>query len=87
MVSREDSDLKQGCFSSGALQPPGNQPGMGVLAGMTGTSPPLPRPMLNGHCVWFPAVASSSARTLAFLPQPEASPLVPKQQLCAAARC
>ena len=37
---------------------------------------PLHRPMVNGHCVWFPAVASSSARTLVFLPQPEASPLI-----------
>lgn len=35
MVSREDSDLKQGYFSSGTLQPPGNQPqdGGGVEGG------------------------------------------------------
>lgn len=40
---------------------------------------PSPRQMLNGHCVQFPAAASSSARTLVFLPQPEASLLMSKQ--------
>lgn len=30
-------------------------------------SPRPPQPTVNGHCVWFPAVAFSPARTLAFL--------------------
>lgn len=38
-----------------------------VLAGGTGTPHSLPQLTVNGHCVWFPAVAFSPARTLAFL--------------------
>lgn len=41
---------------------------------------PLPQAMVNGHCVRFPAVAFSPARTLVFLSQPEASPLISNQQ-------
>lgn len=33
-------------------------------------------PLVNGHCVQFPAVASSPARILVFLTQPEVSPLI-----------
>lgn len=76
-VSREDRDHKQG---PGALRRPGNQPrgrgGGSCWQEGQGLPRPLHRPMVNGHCVRFPAVAASSARTLVFLPQPEASPLI-----------
>lgn len=48
---------------------------------------PLPQPMVNGYCVWFPAVASSPARTLVFLPQPESSPVISKQWPWPGSRC
>lgn len=81
LVVPEDRDHRQGSSSSGMLQPPGSQSQDEGLGRRDRDFPaPSSRPTLNGHCVWFPAVASSPARTLVFLPQPEASPLISKQR-------
>lgn len=84
VVSRQDKDHELGRLSSGMLQRPGNQlqdGGGGCWQEGQGLpQPPSLQPMVNGHCVWFPAVASSPARTLVFLPPARSFPLISKQQ-------
>lgn len=88
VVSRQDRDHRRAAsalagYSDQEIGP--RMGGEGAVYWQEGQG--LPRPLLqrmvNGHCVWFPAVASSPARTLVFLPQPEASPLISKQQTVA----
>lgn len=87
MMEDEGRDRVQGLQAVGFISRPGSATRKsasgwgweGIIGKMQGFPCPSPRQMLSGHCVQFPAVASSPARTLAFLPQPEASPLISKQ--------